>query len=197
MNKTLNSGERQVAPTVDGVRRDHVARYEWAAAELPPGSNVIDLACGIGYGTKLLADQGHNVLGLDNSDEAIEFARAHYAADGARFAGFNADREDVGLPAAEAVVCFETIEHLRDPRPALRAMRAVPLLLVSVPNEDGFPFTGQPFHFRHYTRAQFEGLLIETGWRVVGWYGQADHESEVRSGAEREDRTLIAKAMRE
>jgi hypothetical protein len=31
---TMKPGERQVAPTIDGIRRDHVARYEFAARSI-------------------------------------------------------------------------------------------------------------------------------------------------------------------
>ena len=61
----LLSNERQVAPTLDGIRRDHVARYEWAARQLAPESVVLDAACGVGYGSRVMADAGMTVRGTD------------------------------------------------------------------------------------------------------------------------------------
>lgn len=202
---SLNDGERQVAQTAAGIRRDHVARYEWAAAQLLkvcPGGRVLDLACGIGYGSKILAQAGFHVTGMDRDTEAIDYAREHYAHQRARFLC-----EDVtsvySLERCDAVVCFETLEHLPDPESFLRVLRAAApqRLLVSVPNEDVMPFkgpgheNGYAFHFRHYTPAQFLNLLHTAGWNDLEWHGQAGPTSEVEAGLI--GRTLIAVCERE
>ena len=44
----LRDGQRQVAPILDGIRGDHLARYRWAARTLSPRSRVVDVACGVG-----------------------------------------------------------------------------------------------------------------------------------------------------
>ena len=196
---SLNSGERQVAPTVDGIRRDHVARYEWVAKSLPTGSRVADFACGIGYGCKILADAGHITRGFDRDAEALEYAAKHYATPLARFSIGDGD-EPEGLGYHDAAVSFETIEHIEDPRPLLQALhKSAPLLFASVPNEAVMPWR-QPdgattaFHFRHYTKGEFTALLEDCGWHPVEWYGQYDHQSEVEPDVE--GRTLIAVCKR-
>lgn len=186
----MKEGERQVSPTLDGIRRDHVARYEWAEAQIE-GASVVDLACGIGYGSRILASGGLNVVGMDVDSEAIAYARKHYSHPRARF-----EQRDGAKPGAlgkyDFAVCFETIEHIEDPSPLLKALRQSALgLLASVPNEDVFPFgNGVAFHHRHYTRGQFEALLNECGWGVEAWYGQIGPESEVEPNVD--GRTLIA-----
>lgn len=195
----MKFGERQVAPTTAGIRRDHVARYEWAAQQLPAHSRVIDFACGVGYGTRILADAGHKARGYDKDNEALCYADQHYAATGTTFV--TADGNAPGaLPEADAAVCFETIEHLEDPRPLLRALSdAAPRLLASVPNEDVMPWRRADgattmYHFRHYTRYEFNALLEECGWIVTGWHGQAGPESDVEKDCR--GRTLIATCQR-
>jgi SAM-dependent methyltransferase len=184
----LNDGERQVAPTLDGIRRDHVARYEWAAMLVK--GRVIDLACGVGYGTSILAAAGCKAIGFDRNSEAIGYARKHYAATGAEFTCAEAIQIDKGQ--ADAVVCFETIEHIEDPAPVLKNLHGITSqLLVSVPNEDVVPHDGRAkYHFRHYTRGQFHALLIATGWSVKEWWGQESSESEVERDVA--GRTIIA-----
>ncbi len=198
----MKQGERQVAPTLDGIRRDHVARYEFAARRLPAGSRVIDFACGVGYGTRVLADAGHPAHGKDIDAEAIAYANEHYRHDGGRtdfsIENGNAPGE---LGDFDAAVCFETVEHLEDPRPLLKALRiSAPLLLVSVPNEEVMPYEHSPgqvyaFHHRHYTKHEFNALLQECGWCATEWHGQAGDESEVEPNVN--GRTLVAVAERD
>lgn len=188
----MRPGERQVAPTRKGIRRDHVARYEFAARTLPPGSRVLDLACGVGYGSRILAEAGHTVIGLDVDADAIAYARQHYAHELASFREFDASQGSIEqFGTQDAAVCFETIEHIEDPRPMLKQFaRTCTRLIASVPNESVFPWRGHAYHFRHYTQDQFLALLTECGWHVTGWHGQAGTESE--PVADQNGRTLIA-----
>lgn len=190
----LENGERQVAPELSGIRRDHVARYELAEV-IASGSRVLDIACGVGYGSNLLAKRGAVVVGVDRSKEAIEYAAQHYAHENCTFIRSEVDDYDSEQPF-DAAVCFETIEHLHDPLPLLSKLRRLaPILFASVPNEAVFPHEGKiKFHFRHYTREDFAALLAAAGWEVTGWYGQEGRESEVVPGLE--GRTLIVTAKR-
>jgi SAM-dependent methyltransferase len=200
----LNEGERQVAPTLDGIRRDHVARYEWAAKVIPEKSRVIDFACGCGYGSRIIADAGHRSRGYDIDAEAIDYARKYYgnsdAVEGAHFKIANGNAPE-GIAESDAAICFETIEHIEDPRPLLKALReSAPMLIASVPNESVFPYSPAEgittaYHFRHYTRFDFNELLRECGWCAVDWYGQAGPESEVEPDVN--GRTLIAVCQRD
>lgn len=193
----MKPGERQVSPTRDGIRRDHVARYEWAAQLLlhhraPSGpAHVIDAGCGIGYGGHLLAEAGHAVKAFDADAEAIEYARQHYAHERIEYMRIAAAEFSGEAITADAAICFEVIEHLHDPASLLRELRhAATSLLVSVPNEDVLPYQNHAYHYRHYTSGEFQTLLESTGWEVVEWYGQKDVESDVEKNCN--GRTLIA-----
>jgi SAM-dependent methyltransferase len=189
----LHSGERQVATHVDGIRADHVARYRFAARTLR-GKSVLDIGCGIGYGARILAEGGGcTVTAVDRLQAAIEYAGVHYAHPDVKFLCGDVS-EAVKVPA-DAAVCFEVIEHLRDPEPLLTELaRSVPLLLVSAPNQEVFPWGPRvPFHFRHYTRPELEELLSYAGWKVDGWYGQLDKHGDVLQDIQ--GRTLVAVAV--
>jgi len=186
----MNYGERQVAPTLDGIRADHVARYRWAATHLPPGQTVIDIGCGVGYGSKILADEGFDVHAYDKENEAHDYACANYNAP--NIWRYVADvSQAIPFADADAAVAFEIIEHLANPHPLLRHLaELVPTLLASVPNETVFPYANHAFHHRHYTRAQFEELLSNCGWDLIEMHGQEHEYAEVERGVE--GRTLVA-----
>lgn len=191
---SLDSGERQVTPHINEVRRDHVARYEFAASIILEHSRVIDFACGIGYGSKILADAGHTVRAFDIDEETVKYARENYADERITYNIADGNKPFAHIES-DVAVSFETIEHIRDPRNLLKSLRAAKLLIASVPNEDVMPWQREDgsitaFHFRHYTKAQFETLLDACGWFVREWYGQEGAESKV----ERDmiGRTLIA-----
>jgi SAM-dependent methyltransferase len=184
---SLESGERQVSPTVEGVRRDHVARYEWASRRLCEDDTVVDVCCGIGYGTNLLSKHTKHAVGLDRNAEAISYAQKHYAFLNGGF--ICRDVSDATFAETDVTVCFEAIEHIEDPRQMLKAFNSK-VLLASVPNEDVFPCKNILFHHRHYTKQEFYELLAECGWGVHHWYGQEGAESEVEPNVK--GRTLIA-----
>jgi SAM-dependent methyltransferase len=127
----------------------HLARYEFAARHLRPG-RALDLACGVGYGTRLLADRaGVPVVGADLSPEAIAYAKSRYGKPGVEFRIADAMRfEDA--EGFDSIVSLETVEHLPDPAGFLA--RAVALLrpggsfVASVPTT---PSTDLNPHHRH------------------------------------------------
>jgi SAM-dependent methyltransferase len=185
----MKEGERQVAPSIDGIRRDHVARYEFVANR-ETSKRIIDAACGVGYGSKTLAKTGNRVTAFDKDQEAIDYARDYYKDICIKYVASDLSG-GVEFADHDVAVCFETVEHIEDPRPLLKSFRnACGKLYASVPNEDVFPWQNIEFHFRHYTKSEFESLLAECGWKVDEWFGQQGQDSEVEGGAI--GRTLIA-----
>lgn len=182
--------ERQVAKTLDGIREDHRARYEFAANRL--AGTVLDVGCGIGYGSKILSDSVDTVVGYEQNQEAIGYGLEHYRADNVTLV--ESDVSQQGFIKADAAVCFEVVEHLKDPRPMLKSLAgAVGRLIVSTPNEDVIKWGmgNYEYHHRHYTKNQFEALLAECGWQVDEWHGQHGPLSQVVSG-KIDGMTLIA-----
>ena len=129
---------------------------------------VLDAGCGSGYGTAHLAslDPTLQVVGIDHNEEALAYARAHYAGPNLRFA--RGDCMALEFPDGEfdLVVAFEVLEHLSEPTKFLeqvrRVLRPSGHLLVSTPNrryyseERGYV---NPFHTREYDASEFDALL--------------------------------------
>ena len=67
------TGERFI-PTEEGrVRLEHYHRYA-QIQEMVVGKNVLDVACGEGYGSAIIASVATSVIGVDISIDAITHA---------------------------------------------------------------------------------------------------------------------------
>lgn len=130
------------APTLAAT--EHVQRYRWAG-ELVRGMRVLDLCCGVGYGSLIMGEIAGSVHGVDVSEDAIRTARDH-ASDVDNVTFEAADAVDVVNRALreshDAVVCFEGIEHV-DRLDALieglvRFADSGGRVIVSVPNSRTF-----------------------------------------------------------
>jgi SAM-dependent methyltransferase len=132
---------------------EHVHRYH-LASKLCRGLRVVDLACGSGYGSSILAETTTHVHGVDYDAGTIDTARVELA--GKETLSFEvADALDFLNRAVdfEAIVCFEGLEHLPDPEAVLDVMArhasSGKRLLLSVPNSRGFGEENQ-FHVTDY-----------------------------------------------
>lgn len=154
-----------------GIRSDaHLARYILARTQVRPGMVVLDVACGLGYGSAILASGtgARRVHGVDLSDWAVRYARVHYssarlpldfqAGDATRLTAFPDASVDL-------VVSFETLEHMPNPGQLLaefaRVLRPGGRFVGSVPNLwiDGEGRNPVPFHFHIYDHTQFHEQL--------------------------------------
>lgn len=166
------------------IEKEHLARYRFAQ-QFVKGQRVGDIACGTGYGTHMLAGAGAaSVLGADLSQRAIDSCLLHYSAANITYQLGNAQNL-AAIPdqAFDAVVSFETIEHLPDVEAYLsemaRILRPGGRFIVSTPDRrvasTMYPFTGKPanpHHVREFTGRELLSLLA-TRFEIDASYGQA------------------------
>lgn len=134
--------------------------YELALAHLPPDAVVLDIACGPGYGARLLAGATRLTVAADFATEALEMLRAA----GSSLPAVRADVTQLGFADAsfDVVVSFETLEHV-EASPYLeeifRVLRPSGLLFVSTPQNSlgHIPVNAQ--HLREYALAELTALL--------------------------------------
>ncbi len=166
------TGERTLpdVPAENYWFRRHLAVYQWIAARVI-GLRVIDLACGEGYGSDVLALAAAGVVGVDANPEAYEHARLRYPRENLRF---ERGLIETFSEPADAVVFLQTVEHLTDPAQALEHMRALVAgtgtgasgpgtVFISTPNvltlaPRGASRSDNPWHVREYRAEEFEEL---------------------------------------
>jgi SAM-dependent methyltransferase len=161
--------------TSPGPLAIHEKRYRFA---LPycAGKRVLDAACGVGYGSAILAPTAAHVVGMDIDEAAIEYARERYAAPNVEFRVGDLLAPELDDASFDVVCSFETLEHLPDGEAFLghiaRCLRDDGVLVVSTPRADRTTHRPEnPFHHVEYSRADLDALL-RRHFAEVELYGQ-------------------------
>jgi SAM-dependent methyltransferase len=154
------TGERMVPAGSDAQTFwEHTERYRFAA-RFVPGLDVLDIACGEGYGSAALLKAGaKSVVGVDIAPEAVAHAKRRYQVDARVGSALAIPLEDGSV---DLVVSFETIEHLEKPeqflRECARVLRPGGRILLSTPNASTSEH-GNPFHLSEMTVAELTQLM--------------------------------------
>ena len=159
------TGERTLpdVPEENYWYRRHLVVYEWIA-ERVRGKRVVDMACGEGYGSDVLAGTAASVVGVDANPEAHEHARLRYPRANLRF---ERDLVESFSEPCEAVVFLQTIEHVQDPGAILEHFKSMlspgGTAYVSTPNlltlaPPGAEKSDNPWHVKEYRAEEFRAL---------------------------------------
>ena len=167
------TGERTLpdVPAENYWYRRHLAVYRWVADRCR-GLDVVDMACGEGYGTAVIAQRAARVTGVDANPEAHEHARLKYSRPGVRFVRDLVESYD---EPCDAIVFLQTVEHLSDPgavldrfrellRPGGTAYVSTPNVLTLAP--PGAEKSDNPWHVREYRSEEFRALCEASFERV-------------------------------
>jgi SAM-dependent methyltransferase len=160
------TGER----TVPGIAaenywfRRHEVAYEFAQP-LVAGRSVLEVGCGEGYGTALLAATAGQVVGVDYDALTVAHAARRYPT--AAFVRANLAALPVRCAGVDVVATLQVIEHVWDHatfiRECRRVLRPGGLLLVTTPNRltfsPGRDTPLNPFHSREFTASELTELL--------------------------------------
>ena len=169
------TGER----TVPGIAhenywfRRHVAAYEWVDTR---AASVLEVGCGEGYGTALLARHARSVLGVDYDAMTVAHATRTYPQ--ARFLRANLAALPVRTGGVDVLATLQVIEHVWDHREYLgecrRVLRPGGTLVLTTPNRltfsPGLDAPVNPFHTWEFTADELTSLLRSCGF-AVDWLG--------------------------
>ncbi len=163
------TGERYVPGIDDPVMQmEHLQRY-LSLLNAVKGLDVLDIACGEGYGSNLISGSAGSVTGVDISQEAVDHANARYHRDNLRYVqGSAADLSAFEDASFDAVISFETIEHIDEPsqqaflREIKRVVRPNGFLIMSTPDKkiysDLHDYHNE-YHVREFYKDEFVSFL--------------------------------------
>jgi len=165
--------------------KEHANRYVFAARYVQD-KVVLDVACGVGYGSYHLRRSARKVVAGDVSAEALSSARDCFAA-GIEYIRLDAQKLPFVDGAFEVICSFETIEHLQDHvrflRECSRCLRPGGILLCSTPNKavssPGHSGTSSHFHTREFYPSELCELMGRyfPDFELFGqeeWWGQRE-----------------------
>ena len=139
---------------------------------------MLDLACGVGYGTRALADARPDLvtlLGVDVAPGAVDYAREHYACDRLDYAVGDGMRfEDPTGEGFDTIVSLETIEHVPEPQAFFDRLcgllRPGGVLVGSVPTTPSVDLN--PHHLHDFTVRSFRSMGARNGLEEVATHTQ-------------------------
>jgi SAM-dependent methyltransferase len=147
----------------------HEVSYRFAQP-FAAGRDVLDLGCGSGYGTAMLAEQARSVVGVDVSTAAISHAQTSYSRPNASFRSIAPDeRLPFETASFDTVICFQVIEHVGNEdqfvSEIFRVLRPEGVAVLATPDRSTRLFPGQKpwnrWHLREYSDESLHRLLAK------------------------------------
>lgn len=156
--------------------RRHEVAYRFAL-DYVAGKRVLEVGCGEGYGTALLASKAAAVVGVDYDALTAAHAAATYPQ--ARFVRANLAALPFITGEVDVVATLQVIEHVWNHREfvgeCLRVLRPDGQLLATTPNRltfsPGLDTPINPFHTKEFTATELAQLLCHCGFVVAGVFG--------------------------
>lgn len=170
--KTEKTAERINPELIDSKEEyvlylKHLFAYSFVKKEIHEGSFVLEVGCGNGYGTSLLAKNGFNVVGLDIDEETIKEASKKYQTQNCNFVWYDGKKIPFEEETFDFIVSFQVIEHVQDDIGFIseikRVLKTDGTFFLTTPNRlyrlKPNEKPKNPFHIREYSPQDFQGLL--------------------------------------
>lgn len=167
MEKNDFKGERLEAKSQISKNNliEHLARYRIVNGL--QNSIVLDIGCGTGAGTNIMAKNFKKVCGVDISFDAIKYCKKYWKKKNISF--ITGSGTNIPFPADtfDIVVAFEVFEHIREWKKFLLEIKRVAKpngkIYISTPNKDihspGTKKPINPYHFFEMTEKEFKKAL--------------------------------------
>jgi len=182
------SSERQPVETAGRWWGEHIHRYNEALRQITANDTVLDIACGTGFGTDIIATKTNGkVIGGDIAAEAINECRGRWNKDNLEFKVLDGTKLDFPDQYFDKIVSFETIEHtgqyLAMVAEFARVLKPGGQLILSTPNRQVSSPDGiiqNPYHIQEFTYEELKQVL-QTSFPDVQLSGQRNVRYDKRS----------------
>ncbi len=155
-----------IMPTIEGIlknyiERQHIMRYVFCSRYIKD-KIVVDVACGVGYGSHYLARcDAKYIIAIDLDGYVLSLARKYYNTQNLVYVSGDARHLPLRDNSVDIFVSFETIEHLSKPEQFLkeiaRVLKPSGMLIISTPNKR---WTRHPsYHLHEFYPNDFYKLL--------------------------------------
>lgn len=187
------------------TEEEHFERYKFAK-RFVSGKRVLDIACGVGYGSRMLIEGGaSNVVGCDVLRDNIEHAVRTYGCEGLRFLIKDA-RQPINEGEFDVIVCFETIEHVDNYKTVLfnlhTSLKVDGKFIISSPNRTitsphlSSESRASYYHIREFTINELKNHLIAAGFKNIEVNGQRQQRFFLNSFLEKQYKQLFKPSRR-
>lgn len=161
------TGERLETFIFNSTAIEHLHRYA-LAQPFVKDKVVLDIACGEGYGSNLMAQIAKKTIGVDISKETISEAREKYKKSNLQFLEGSTSNIPCEDHSIDIVVSFETIEHHDQHEKMieeiLRVLKPEGLLIMSSPDKFFYSIVRNhenPFHVKELFEDEFKRLILK------------------------------------
>ena len=186
------SSERQPVESAGRWWGEHIHRYNEALLHINPDDIVMDIACGTGFGTDIIAGKTRGkVTGGDIAAEAIEECKGHWQKPNLEFRVLDGTRLDFPDQYFDKIVSFETLEHTGQYHEMVaefaRVLKPGGQLILSTPNREVSSPDGiivNPYHIQEFTYEELKQIL-ERSFPTVQLSGQRYIRYDKRSAGRR------------
>jgi len=120
---------------------DHISRYWWIESKAK-GLDVLDCACGKGYGSFIMSHSANSVTGIDLNQESIEIANSTFKASNLSYQIQDVLKLGEWGRKFDIITAFEVIEHIPPETTDIflasfkQALKPNGKLIISTPNHD-------------------------------------------------------------
>ena len=160
---TLYTGESSVGKNIGHCTKDQLWRYVQSLDYIKKKDTVLDIGCGCGYGSYILAHKAKKVVGTDNRKEIVEYGNQYYRQENLELV--QSELKDLH-DQYDVVIALEFIEHVENVSEVFDKFNEVAKRTVVVSTPHINAVNNNPFHFKHFTEQEVEEEFIRIGFAV-------------------------------
>ncbi|HEX7042356.1 MAG TPA: class I SAM-dependent methyltransferase, partial [Patescibacteria group bacterium] len=152
--------------------KEHVLKFK----KYKKSGRYLDVGCSYGIGLKAAKDLGFDVLGVEPTKKAAEYAKKHF---NVKVIQKTLENAKIKTNSFDVVSLYDVLEHIPNPNKFLQEIRRIlkphGLLVIQSPNIESVAFTLLrtnwnwllvPNHLWHFSKASISNILDKNGFKT-------------------------------